>query len=73
MKLPRYYKDKIFDDDEKRLIRELNFIRLNEKDTKIFKYSFEPGAVRALKDEQERIRTFKRIYYKKSLKQRKDL
>lgn len=73
LKLPKYYKDKIFDEDEKQLIRQLYFIKQEDNPEKVFHYSFEPGAIRDLKDKQEKIKAFKRIYYKKSLKTRKDL
>lgn len=73
LSLPRYYKDKLFDEDDKRVIRELNYIRLQNEENHTFHYSFEPGAVKALKDKQERIRKFKRIYYQRSLKRRKDI
>lgn len=72
-KLPKYYKDKIFDENEKELMRQLYFIKQQEGDNKVFSYSFEEGAIRNLKDRHEFVKNFKRLYYKKSLKQRKDI
>lgn len=73
LKLPKYYKDKIFDEDEKRLIRELYFIKMEENPDKIFTYTWGKDSVRKLIDERQKIENFKRMYYKKSLKTRKDL
>lgn len=66
-KLPRYYKDKIFSDDEKLMIRQL-FILRQEDD------NFNP---RSNKQDNHkavtRIKKIKRDYLKKSLKNRKDI
>lgn len=71
-RLPRYYKDKIFNEDEKLMLsqlsqeRQFNEIRENRK-------NFVTQSERDFMDTKTSIEKYKRDYKKKSLKNRKDL
>lgn len=70
LRLPRYYKDKIFTDDEKDILKQLGFLRYYED----YHYKKELRKdKKALKDYFQRIERYKRNYKVKNLKGRKDI
>lgn len=69
-KLPRYYKDKIFSDDEKEMIYQLNQERVNNDLIQSFNQLTDRLENKSFVVSQDK---FKRDYKNKCLKQRKDL
>lgn len=67
-KLPRYYKDKIFSDDEKEMIYQLNQERVKNENLKL---KHNKMTERDARDFSTSINKFKRDYKNKSLKNRK--
>lgn len=71
-KLPRYYRDKIFSDDEKIMISELMALRREKAEENLSKLSKEE-LQQISKDFASAVIKYKRNYENKSVKKRKDL